>query len=229
MLSARERYVLTFDDRALREVASRAPYEALVILANGKTYGGGGIFNDLLDRRRRQRVVRLHLRARIRPPLRRARGRVLHLARRLCARDARSSSRGSRTSPRCSTATRSSGAPGRAQHAGPDAVAQGEVRGVRARHPGSAASRSAPNAGPKATWTRCFARSRPALTKLFGKTPAPRRPSARSRAPITTRRPIYRPQLDCIMFTRDDVPFCRVCEAALEHVIDSITGAAPRP
>jgi len=40
-----ERYVLTFDNRALREVASQAPYEAIVILANGNTYGGGGIFN----------------------------------------------------------------------------------------------------------------------------------------------------------------------------------------
>ena len=39
-----ERYILTFDNHALREVASRAPYEELVILANSKTYGGGGIF-----------------------------------------------------------------------------------------------------------------------------------------------------------------------------------------
>ena len=23
----------------------------------------------------------------------------------------------------------------------------------------------------------------------------------------------YRPQLDCVMFTRDEVPFCRVCQA----------------
>ena len=30
----------------------------------------------------------------------------------------------------------------------------------------------------------------------------------------------YRPQLDCVMFTRDDVPFCRVCQRALEQVID---------
>ena len=39
----------------------------------------------------------------------------------------------------------------------------------------------------------------------------------------------YRPQLDCIMFTRDQVPFCRVCESALEQVIDSITPGAARP
>ena len=40
-----ERYVLTFDNRALRDVAAFAPYEFIEILANGSTYGGGGIFN----------------------------------------------------------------------------------------------------------------------------------------------------------------------------------------
>jgi hypothetical protein len=30
----------------------------------------------------------------------------------------------------------------------------------------------------------------------------------------------YRPQLDCVMFTRDEVPFCGVCQEALERVID---------
>jgi IgA Peptidase M64/Peptidase M64 N-terminus len=33
----------------------------------------------------------------------------------------------------------------------------------------------------------------------------------------------YRPQVDCIMFTRDRVPFCAVCRRALERVIDLYT------
>ena len=41
-----ERYVLTTDNRTLRDVASFAPYEFIEILVNGKTYGGGGIFNQ---------------------------------------------------------------------------------------------------------------------------------------------------------------------------------------
>src|SRR6266536_5671527 len=41
-----ERYVLTMDNRALRDVASFAPYEFIEILVNGATYGGGGIFNQ---------------------------------------------------------------------------------------------------------------------------------------------------------------------------------------
>jgi hypothetical protein len=40
-----ERYVLTFDNRALRETAAFAPYEFIEVLANNRTYGGGGIFN----------------------------------------------------------------------------------------------------------------------------------------------------------------------------------------
>jgi hypothetical protein len=40
-----ERYVLTFDNRALRKVAAFAPYEFIEVLANNRTYGGGGIFN----------------------------------------------------------------------------------------------------------------------------------------------------------------------------------------
>jgi hypothetical protein len=39
-----ERYVLTFDNHAFREIAQFAPYEFVEILVNGNTYGGGGIF-----------------------------------------------------------------------------------------------------------------------------------------------------------------------------------------
>ena len=41
-----ERYVLTTENRALRDVASFAPYEFIEILVNGQTFGGGGIFNQ---------------------------------------------------------------------------------------------------------------------------------------------------------------------------------------
>lgn len=39
-----ERYVLTYENRALRSVAQFAPYEFIEILTNSRTYGGGGIF-----------------------------------------------------------------------------------------------------------------------------------------------------------------------------------------
>jgi len=40
-----ERYILTFDNRAFRTVAQFAPYEFVEILTNTRTYGGGGIHN----------------------------------------------------------------------------------------------------------------------------------------------------------------------------------------
>jgi hypothetical protein len=41
-----ERYVLSLDNRSWRDAASAAPYEFVEILVNDATYGGGGIFND---------------------------------------------------------------------------------------------------------------------------------------------------------------------------------------
>jgi len=40
-----ERYVLTEDNRALRDIAAHVPYDALAIMINHKRYGGGGIYN----------------------------------------------------------------------------------------------------------------------------------------------------------------------------------------
>ena len=40
-----ERYVLTFDDTRLREVAAAAPYDFMEIVVNDRKYGGGGIHN----------------------------------------------------------------------------------------------------------------------------------------------------------------------------------------
>jgi hypothetical protein len=33
-------------------------------------------------------------------------------------------------------------------------------------------------------------------------------------------RGLYRPEADCIMFTRNPVGFCRVCRRAIETIID---------
>ena len=39
-----ERYVLTFDNKSMRRIASSAPYDFIEILTNTETYGGGGIY-----------------------------------------------------------------------------------------------------------------------------------------------------------------------------------------
>ena len=41
-----ERYALTYDNRALRNIAAAAPYDVVEILLNETKYGGGGIFNQ---------------------------------------------------------------------------------------------------------------------------------------------------------------------------------------
>lgn len=41
-----QRYALSFDNRAIREVASFAPYDVLAIVMNEKAYGNGGIFGQ---------------------------------------------------------------------------------------------------------------------------------------------------------------------------------------
>ncbi len=40
-----ERYVLTEDNKSLRDIAGHAPYDALYIMVNHTRYGGGGIYN----------------------------------------------------------------------------------------------------------------------------------------------------------------------------------------
>lgn len=40
-----ERYLLTEDNRSLRDVAAHVPYDALYIMVNHSRYGGGGIYN----------------------------------------------------------------------------------------------------------------------------------------------------------------------------------------
>jgi hypothetical protein len=40
-----ERYMLTDDNRAMRDIAGHVPYDAIMIMVNSPRYGGGGIYN----------------------------------------------------------------------------------------------------------------------------------------------------------------------------------------
>ena len=40
-----ERYLLTEDNKSLRDIAAHVPYDALILMVNHKRYGGGGIYN----------------------------------------------------------------------------------------------------------------------------------------------------------------------------------------
>jgi hypothetical protein len=41
-----ERYMLTFENKAFRDIAGNAPYDFVEIIANSSAYGGGGIFGQ---------------------------------------------------------------------------------------------------------------------------------------------------------------------------------------
>lgn len=40
-----DRYVLTYENKTIREIAAQAPYDAIFIIFNDPKYGGGGIYN----------------------------------------------------------------------------------------------------------------------------------------------------------------------------------------
>lgn len=40
-----DRYVLSFDNKTIREISAQAPYDAVFIIFNDPKYGGGGIYN----------------------------------------------------------------------------------------------------------------------------------------------------------------------------------------
>ena len=40
-----ERYMLTYANTAVRDIAAQAPYDAIIMIANSDKYGGGGIYN----------------------------------------------------------------------------------------------------------------------------------------------------------------------------------------
>jgi hypothetical protein len=40
-----DRYVLSYENQTIREVAAQAPYDTMIMVFNGRKYGGGGIFN----------------------------------------------------------------------------------------------------------------------------------------------------------------------------------------
>jgi hypothetical protein len=224
-----ERYVLTFDNRALREVASQAPYEAVVILANGNTYGGGGIFNlystvavdsswsdylfvhefghhfaALADEYYTSPVAYAPVENVVEPWEPNVTALLEHDAlkwRHLVAR----------STP--------------VPTPWPKEAFEAYQRDVQARRKQIRAERR-----PEGDMDALFREEQAHATRMFARERY-RTAVGAFRGANYDAQAYYRPQLDCIMFTRNEVPFCRVCEAALERVIDSyvVAGGTARP
>ena len=73
-----------------------------------------------------------------------------------------------------------------------------------------------------------FREERDHATRLLGSSPLAGRTGAFQGARYDARA-YYRSQVDCVMFTRDEVPFCRVCQRAIERVIDRYAGPRRSP
>jgi hypothetical protein len=221
-----ERYVLTFENRALRDVAAWAPYEFVTILVNNETYGGGGIFNTfstvaaksdwadylfvhefghhfagLADEYYTSPVAYTPVETVVEPWESNV------------------------------TALLDPGAlKWRSLVAGgtpiptpwPKEAFEERQRDFQARRKLIREQRR-----PEAEMTALFREEQAHATRLLGTATHAAGVGAFQGANYDARA-YYRPQADCVMFTRDEVPFCRVCRAALERVIDLYAGPAAR-
>jgi hypothetical protein len=210
--------VLTFENKAFRDIAANAPYEFVEILTNSATYGGGGIFG-LYSTVAADSVWAPYI--------------FVHefghhlagLADEYYTSDVAYLPAADRVEPWEPNATAMLDPGGvevegsrDAGHAAADALAE---RGVRALHEGRAAEAPRDPRGEPARSGdgRALPRRRKARHGVAQRGPHAGRVGAFEGANYEARG-YYRPQADCIMFTRDNVPFCAVCRRAIEAILD---------
>ncbi|HAZ07983.1 MAG TPA: peptidase M64 [Elusimicrobia bacterium] len=212
-----ERYVLTFENRAMRDIACWAPYEFVEILVNNETYGGGGIYNlyatvsvdndwanyifvhefghhlaGLADEYYTSPVA-------YQPPADivepwEPNVTALSVPAALKWRDL--------VSPGTSIPT-----------TWPKDEFEQHAREIQKRRGRIRAERR-----PESEMSALFLEQQLFESKLLGSFPESNRVGAFQGANYDAKA-FYRSQADCIMFSRDDVPFCAVCRRALERVI----------
>jgi hypothetical protein len=218
-----ERYILTFENRSLRDVASFAPYEFIEVLTNSRTYGGGGIFNlystvaadslwspyvfvhefghhfaGLADEYYTSDVAYEAAAAeRVEP----WEPNVTAL------RDANALKWKDLVSPGTPIPTPWNKEAFEAH----SREIQGKRRQIRAER------------RPEEDMDALFLAQKKEETRMFAAEKHARDVGAFEGA-MYEAKGYYRPQVDCIMFTRDDVPFCAVCRRAIERIIDLYAG-----
>jgi IgA Peptidase M64/Peptidase M64 N-terminus len=212
-----ERYVLTFENRLLRDVASFAPYDFIEILTNSRTYGGGGIFG-LFSTVAADSVWSPYV--------------FVHefghhfagLADEYYTSDVAYEPATDRVEPWEPNATAlldpknlkwkdlvSPGTPiptpwNKAAFEAHSKEIQKLRRQIRAEN------------RPEEEMDALFRRQKAEEMKMLSAEPNAGKVGAFEGA-IYEAKGYYRPQVDCIMFSRNDVPFCAVCRRAIERVI----------
>jgi hypothetical protein len=222
-----ERYILTFENRSFRDVASFAPYEFVEILTNSRTYGGGGIFGQYST------VAADSLWA---PYV------FVHefghhfaaLADEYFTSPVSYEAAGERVEPWEPNVTAlldpknlkwkdlvTAGTPI------PTPWSKEEFEKASRDFQKRRAEIRAAN-GPEEQMDRLFTEERTFETRLLSSDTYAGKVGAFEGA-MYEAKGYYRPQNDCIMFSRDQVPFCAVCQRGIARVIDLYTGGAPAP
>jgi hypothetical protein len=213
-----ERYVLTFDNRAFRDVASNAPYDVVEILANTATYGGGGIYG-LYSTVAADSAWAAYL------FLHEFGHHIAGLADEYYTSDVAYLPAADRLEPwePNVTALADPGAlkwkdlltPGTPiPTPWPKEAFERHAKEIQERR---RAIRAADR--PEAEMDALFREQMAHDMALLGEGPHAHRVGAFEGANYEARG-YYRPEVDCIMFTRDNVPFCAVCRRAIETVLD---------
>lgn len=213
-----ERYALSLDNRAWRDVASAAPYDAVEILINGRYYGGGGIFNDhatvAVDSGSAEYIF-----------VHEFGHHFAGLGDEYYTSDVAYETGGEKPEPWEPNVTalhnpaalkwRDLVEPGTPLPTPWDKEAyekkSSEIQAERRRLRAAGAPESEMDRlfAEQKAWETMFLKSMPYSGKVGAFEGASYEPKG-----------LYRPEADCIMFTRDDVGFCRVCQRAISRVID---------
>jgi hypothetical protein len=213
-----ERYVLTFDNKAFRDVAANAPYEVVEILTNSATYGGGGIYGlystvaadsvwapyifvhefghhiaGLADEYYTSDVAYLPAADRVEP----WEPNVTALL------DPSALKWKDLAAPAVPIPT-----------PWPKDEFEQYTKGVQEKRRAIRAANR-----PEAEMDALFRDEEQHDTRLLNEGPYAGKVGAFEGANYEARG-YYRPQSDCIMFTRDNVPFCAVCRRAIAQIID---------
>ena len=217
-----ERYILTFENRAWRDIAAWAPYEFVEILTNGDTYGGGGLYNVLsttaVDNSFGDYLF-IHEFAH----------QFAGLADEYYTSPVAYEPPAEIVEPWAPNVTASIDA---ARLKWRDLLTSGvpiptpwpkEQFEAMSKDFQSRRAKIRADNRPESEMTRLFQEELEAETKLLS-TAAHAGKVGLFQGANYDARAFYRPEIDCIMFTRNKVPFCRVCQRSLSSVIDRHTG-----
>jgi len=219
-----ERYVLTYENKAFRDIASFAPYDYVQILVNEKTYGGGGIYglySTISADNEFAPYIFVHEFGH----------HFTGLADEYYTSDVAYQSSGERPEPWEPNATANPQHPKWGAMLTPDVPLptpwkKAEFEAMNGAYQAKRREIRAQNL-PESEMEALFRKSVLEETALLGKDTYSGKVGAFEGANYEATG-YYRSQTDCIMFSRNPVPFCAACRKAIEEMIDFYTVSTPK-